>query len=440
MNLSALSDVSSLTKATVASLVVVVALLATVLLDLIGAGQGVRLALTVIALLAALAGVMSIRSVGRVVGRVIAACKGVNKGDFESRIVNVTDGGELRGLQWSVNELIDRADAYVRESAAAMSEVASNHYYRKIVATGMVGSYLLGAEKINTAIDKISDRVDEFKAVTSSFEEQVEAAIESFATASNFMNDTAGQMSATASDTAGRATTVAAAAEEAAVSVQTVASATEQLSASINEIANQVNQSTDINSLVITRLEQAQASIDGLARLGTHIGEVIEMITAITNQTNLLALNATIEASRAGEAGKGFAVVASEVKSLASQTARATEDISKQIGEIQTATNQAVQEFEEISKAFGEANAIAETIADTVSQQRIATEEIANSVSQASVGTSEVTENIQNVSTAAAETNQSADQMLESAKNMFEQSTVLRNEIYGFIEAARKIA
>ncbi|MCK5545875.1 MAG: methyl-accepting chemotaxis protein, partial [Rhodospirillaceae bacterium] len=174
------------------------------------------------------------------------------------------------------------------------------------------------------------------------FEASVGAVVEMVSSAAEEMQDTAKGMSSTADMTSKQSTTVAAAAEEASTNVQTVASASEELSSSISEISRQVAQSTQISSEAVSEVEGANEKVKGLANAANKIGEVVALITDIADQTNLLALNATIEAARAGDAGKGFAVVASEVKNLATQTAKATEEISAQIDGIQGATQEAV--------------------------------------------------------------------------------------------------
>ncbi len=273
--------------------------------------------------------------------------------------------------------------------------------------------------------------------LTSGFDADVASVLRTVASATTETQATASSMTATAEETSRQATAVAAGAEEASTNVQTVASASEELSASIAEISRQVSESARIANLAVEEAERTNASVQGLAQAAQKIGDVIKLINDIAGQTNLLALNATIEAARAGEAGKGFAVVASEVKSLATQTARATEEITSQVGAIQSATNHAVTAIEGIGKTIGQINGIATTIASAVEEQGAATQEIARNVQQAAAGTSEVTSNISGVNQAAADTGAAATQVLSATSELSKQAETLRGQVEHFLSAVK---
>jgi methyl-accepting chemotaxis protein len=187
----------------------------------------------------------------------------------------------------------------------------------------------------------------------------------------------------------------------------------------------------------VEQADRTNATVKGLADAAQKIGDVVKLINDIAGQTNLLALNATIEAARAGEAGKGFAVVASEVKSLATQTARATEEIGQQIGAIQSATGDAVVAIGGIGKTIGELNQIATAIASAVEQQGAATKEIARNIQQASAGTAEVSGSIAGVNEAAGQTGAAATQMTGAAEELAHQAETLRREVDKFVAATR---
>ena len=269
------------------------------------------------------------------------------------------------------------------------------------------------------------------------FEASVSGVVETVATASTEMRASAEALSSTAEETSRQSTAVAAAAEQASTNAQTVATAAEQLSASISEISGQVAQSTKISGKAVDTAATTTASVQGLADAAQKIGEVVQLINDIASQTNLLALNATIEAARAGEAGKGFAVVASEVKSLASQTAKATEDIASQVSAIQGATRNAVDSIKGISETIGQINEIATAIASAVEEQGAATQEIARNIQQASHGTNEVSTNIVEVTKAAGETGSAATQVLAAAGEVSQQSERLKSEVDRFLVAVR---
>ena len=274
-------------------------------------------------------------------------------------------------------------------------------------------------------------------AMANEFEASVGGVVETVSSASTELQSSAEAMASTAEEAQSQATTVAAASEQASTNVQTVASAAEELSSSIGEISRQVAQSSQIASKAVGQAHETHDTVQGLVEASHKIGEVVSLITDIAEQTNLLALNATIEAARAGEAGKGFAVVASEVKNLANQTAKATEEISAQIGGIQSATQESADAIEAIAKVIGEIDEIASAIAAAVEEQGAATSEIARNVEQAAQGTQEVSSNITGVTEAASETGQAAGQILSASQELSQQSELLKSEVGKFLSQIR---
>jgi len=245
---------------------------------------------------------------------------------------------------------------------------------------------------------------------------------------------TAQSLSAAAEETTRQASSVSAASEQASSNVQTVAAAAEELTTTIATVTGQVRKSAEISKKAVENAQVANKAVEGLSVVAKKIGAVVDLISDIAAQTNLLALNATIEAARAGDAGKGFAVVASEVKSLASQTAKATEEIAKQIAEIQGETGHAVSSIKNITETIAQIDEIAGSVLSSIAEQATATNEIAKNIQQAATGTSEVSHNITGVQKAATETGAAASQTLDASRGLAEMSVRLATEIGKFIK------
>ena len=349
------------------------------------------------------------RHIGGAVVRLVVVTERLAGRDYQVEVPETTRSDEIGHMARAVAVLRDgaaEAEALRHRQEAMKAEVeAERHADMLRVADGFEGSVKRVADTITSAAGELEG---------------------------------AAQIVSGAVDTASvQASSVAAAAEEASANVATVATAAEELSASIAEISRQVQASSSISAEAVDEARHTNELVEGLAQSATRIGEVVSLINDIASQTNLLALNATIEAARAGEAGKGFAVVAGEVKSLATQTGRATEEISSQIGAVQGATHQAVSAIRAIVGTITRINEIAGAIAAAVEEQGAATQEIARNVQEAAAGTAQVTSYLGHLTMATSEAGNSAGGMLSATQALMQEARSLRQEVDSFLSGIR---
>ena len=309
-------------------------------------------------------------------------------------------------------------------------------------ATQVFKDNAIEAERLRTAAADRDRQAEEEKrqatlTMADDLENTVKAVVEAVASGSAQMKSSAEELSQTAQTTSQQAEAVASAATEATTNAQTVASAAEELSNSVQEIGRQVTSASTVVNVATKEADQTNEKIRGLAESAQKIGEVVDLINDIAEQTNLLALNATIEAARAGEMGKGFAVVASEVKSLATQTGKATEEISSQIGGMQQSTAETVEAIDSVLKAMNQIEEVTGQIAAAVEEQNAATQEIASNIQQTASRTEEVSSTISGVATAAVTSNETSGQAVGLAGDLSNQAGTLRAELEGFLNKLR---
>jgi methyl-accepting chemotaxis protein len=369
-----------------------------------------EIAIAAIAILAAVLAFLIGRSVSRPLSAMTLAMRKLAEGDFEVVLPGLGRKDEVGEMAQAVETFKTKAVEKARDEAEKQQAEAR-----------------VAAARRKADMVKLADE----------FEKAVGEIVQTVSSASTELEASAITLTKTAETTEQLSVTVAAASEQASTNVQSVASATEELTASVTEISRQVLESSRISHEAVDQAHRTDSRITKLAEAASRIGDVTQLITSIAEQTNLLALNATIEAARAGVAGKGFAVVASEVKQLASQTAKATSEISTQIAEMQSATQDSVTAIKEIGGTIGRISEIATTIASAVEQQGAATQEITRNVQQAAAGTTQVASNITSVSRGAAETGSASSAMLTATKSLAGESNRLKLEMSKFLATVR---
>lgn len=367
--------------------------------------------------------------------------RAVAEGDFEKRIIGISSDPEIAEMENAINLLIDRTDSYLRESQASFDYVRQNKHFRNISERGMVGSFRQAARSVNETLAAIGERHEDFLSLATDLETRLAEVMTSVSQTIQSLRSAAEAVDSNSADADQQCSSVAAGAEQASANMQAVAASAEELTSSIGEINRQAVGSAEIASRAVESAAVMSETMQGLSGASSRINDVVRLINDIADQTNLLALNATIEAARAGEAGRGFAIVAQEVKTLAGQTASATESISDQIGELQDSTASAVKANQDISGAIEEINQSCNAIAAAVTEQSSATGEIARSVEEAAQGTSEVSHAICQVQTTTDATRTTATGVLTASESLDDQErrlNALRSDIDCFLNTLRQ--
>lgn len=337
----------------------------------------------------------------------------------------------------TMDELADGDTSVEVPSVNRVDEIGRMANSVQIFKTNAIEAAKMRDEEQQRERQSMDERRQSRNRLADDFEGSVMRVVESVASSTTQMRGASELMVNAAGQTSDQTTLASSNTEDAVGNIETVASAATELSASVDEIARQVKHSTGVADQAVQEASRTNNTVQGLSEAVQRIGEVVNLITDIAEQTNLLALNATIEAARVGGAGKGFAVVAAEVKSLATQTASATEEIRTHIESVQEATGDAVGAIDGIGGTIGEINEISANVASAVEEQRAATQEIARSIEQAVAGAQGVLGNISEVSATAEETGRAAREVLTASSELSEHSGTLREEVTSFIAQIR---
>ncbi|MFN3399650.1 MAG: methyl-accepting chemotaxis protein [Ferrovibrio sp.] len=388
-------------------------------------------------------------------------CDRAASGDLSVRITNTADYGAEAPMLRSLNRLLDRTDAFIREAGASLTNAAEGKYYRAFLLRGMVGEFRRGAEVINTARAAMQAKAEAAAALESQmaeqriameqkaraeragladqFERDVTSVMDAVEVATQALQDNAATMAGEVGAVRDQAVAVSQAAEQAAANAQAVASAAEELNASVTEIDRQVRDSRGASSAVTQEVARADQAVQQLAMANRKIDEVVEFIKTVAFQTNLLALNASVEAARAGEAGKGFAVVATEVRNLAQKTAEAAKSIADQISAIQRASDHTIAAIGVIREQAATLDERIGQIAGSVQEQADATAHINDNIQDAAASIESVSASMRDISEAAGAAGQAADIVGQAVEGLNGQTSRLGGQVRSFLGYIRAL-
>ena len=434
-----MSDVSlrqQAAKGAVLVIAAIVVLAAATLAEAAGA-SGLSLTLDLIGLVILVVAVILIwRRMGQVIDlidRAGVAFAQAAQGDLNARVVRVGRADELGRMLHAVNRVLDLTEEFAKDTGAAMKRAGAKEYFRYIPVQGLRGDFLVYSELINKVLQDMEAR----DAETRLFEKAVHDMVSQVSQATRGIGQTAQAMASRSESAGGRSLDVGEAAEVTTGLAAAVSDSTRQLAAAINEIAGQVTQSAHVAQSAVTDITETVERMNGLADSVSQIGAVVQLINDIAAQTNLLALNATIEAARAGEAGKGFAVVANEVKHLANQTARATEDITRQVGAVQEAARTATLGVTGVVETIRRIDEISATIAGAVQEQEAVTRDISAHIDEVAVKSAAVSENVAHMSQSSAQACGGTVRVIWSARSLTNVVEALNQRVDEYINKVR---
>ena len=397
----------------------------------------------------------------RALDEIAVVCERAAAGDLGVRVVDTESHGELAPILQSLNRLLDRTEAFIREATASLTYASEGKFFRTFMLRGMLGEFRRGAQVINTARSSMQAKAEatarleaemaeqraemeararaERQQLADQFEREVMSIVSAVQSSAGTLLSNADTMASEVRAVHEKTSSVAAAARQSSANTQAVASAAEELNASVVEIGHQVRDSRAASQSVADEVARASAAVQELAVANAKIDEVVEFIKSVAFQTNLLALNASVEAARAGEAGKGFAVVAQEVRNLAQKTAEAAKSIADQIAAIQHASENTISAIDVIKGHADTLNQRVGTIADSVGEQADATAHISNNIHEAAAGIESVSDHVQEISEAAATPGEAAASVSNAANSLNEQAAQLGRQVGDFLGYIRKL-
>ncbi|WP_341705213.1 methyl-accepting chemotaxis protein [Ferrovibrio sp.] len=390
-----------------------------------------------------------------------AVCERAAAGDLSARIVSTEELGPYAKIAQSLNRLLDRTDAFIRESGASLTYAAEGKFFRPFLLRGMLGDFRRGAEVINRAREAMRDKAEaaarleqqvaeqraameaqaraERQALANQFENEVSSIVSAVQDSARILYQNAATMTREIQAVHGTAQSVSQSASQSTTNAQAVAAAAEQLSASVSEISRQVTESRASSEAVAQEVARATRAVEELTSANRKIDEVVEFIKSVAFQTNLLALNASVEAARAGEAGKGFAVVAQEVRNLAQKTAEAAKSIADQIGAIQRASDNTVAAIDIIRSQADTLNERVGTMTESVQEQSGATNNISDNIQDAAAGIESVSSNVHEITTAAGAAGEAASAVSGAVDGLHVQADQLGGRVRDFLAHIRRL-
>jgi len=384
-------------------------------------------------LLVSLSAFREVNAVLGLIERGAATAQQAAQGDLNIRVLRIGRKDELGRMLNGLNHVLDLTEEFAKDTGAAMKRAGAKEYFRYIPVQGLRGDYRTYAEMINKVLGDMESRDQE----TQAFEKNVHDMVSQVSSATTGIGRTAQTMAGRSESAGGRSITVGEAASTTTQLASAVSESTRQLALAINEIARQVTQSAEVAQNAVSDIGETVDRMTGLAASVSQIGVVVQLINDIAAQTNLLALNATIEAARAGEAGKGFAVVANEVKNLANQTARATDDISRQVGAVQDAARAAATGVEGVVATIRTIDGIASAIAGAVQEQEAVTRDISSHIDEVAAKASEVSENVAHLSQSTAQACGGTVRVIWSARTLSKVVEALNAEVNQYVSKVR---